>query len=75
MNKGFKEIVWEGGNHPSGLKIGKSIEPINRMGFNEWANELNVSSSYVDTTPIYVPAMEMIARYGVEDSKNSFKLF
>jgi hypothetical protein len=73
MNTEFKEIKWGGGNHPSGLKIGKSIEPINRMEFNDWASQLNVSGGYVEPQPS-TSAMEMISRYGVQGS-GSYKVF
>ena len=73
MNTEFKETLWEDGNHPSGLKIGKSIEPTHRMEFNEWASHLNVSGGYVEPQP-HTYAMEMISRYGVQGS-GSYKVF
>ena len=73
MNTEFKETHWEEGNHPSGLKIGKSIEPTNRMEFNEWASHLNVSGGYVEPLPS-LSAMEMISRYGVQGS-GSYKVY
>ena len=72
MNKEFKETLWEAGSHPSGLKIGKSIEPLNRMGFNEWAEHMNVSGGYVEPPPS-LSSMEMISRYGVQGS-GSYKI-
>ena len=73
MNTEFKETHWEEGNHPSGLKISKSIEPTNRMEFNEWASHLNVSGGYVEPPPS-LSAMEMISRYGVQGS-GSYKVY
>ena len=73
MNTEFKETLWEEGNHPSGLKIGKSIEPTHRMEFNEWAQHLNVSGGYVEA-PQSTSAMEMISRYGIQGS-GSYKVF
>ncbi len=72
MNTEFKETLWDG-NHPSGLKIGKSIEPTTRMGFNEWAQNLNVSGGFVEP-PQSTSAMEMISRYGIQGS-GSYKVF
>jgi hypothetical protein len=73
MNTKFKEITYEVGNGPNGLKVSKSVMPVDRMEFNEWASHLNVSGGYVEPPPS-LSAMEMISRYGVQGS-GSYKVF
>jgi hypothetical protein len=73
MNTEFKEITYEVGNGPNGLKVSKSVMPVDSMGFNEWTSHLNVSGGYVEPKP-HTYAMEMITRYGVQGS-GSYKVF
>lgn len=50
---------------PNGAVVQKSIYPKEQVGFNEWAAELGVSSSYVAVTEPNA-AMRMIREYGVK---------
>lgn len=66
-NKGkeYKEIVYEVAHtQPNGARISKSIIPAEQMGFNQWAMELGVSSSYVERPQSR--AMEQILLWGAK---------
>lgn len=68
-------VNYESGTAPNGLKISKSVLPAQRIGFNEWAQKLNVSGGYNDPTLPSVPAMEMINRYRLEEPTKIFGIF
>jgi hypothetical protein len=63
---GVTEIVYETPHTlPNGAVIRKSVLPTIQMGFNQWAEELSVSSSYIPTPPTN-RAMEQILQWGVK---------
>ena len=63
---GIREIVYETPHTlPNGAVVSKSVLPINQLGFNEWAMELGVSSSYVEK-PQSNRGMEQIIQWGVK---------
>lgn len=63
---GIREIVYEIPHKlPNGAVVSKSVLPTTQLGFNEWAMELGVSSSYVESLPSN-RAMEQILQWGVK---------
>lgn len=63
---GIREIVYETPHKlPNGAVVQKSVLPIEPIGFNEWAAQLGVSSSYVERLPSN-RAMEQILQWGVK---------
>ena len=62
---GITEIVYETPHTlPNGAVVSKSVLPIVQIGFNEWAAQLSVSSSYIPTPPPN-RAMEQILHWGI----------
>jgi hypothetical protein len=62
---GVTEVVYETPHTlPNGAVIRKSVLPTIQMGFNQWAEELSVSSSYIPTLPTN-RAMEQILQWGI----------
>lgn len=62
----IKEIVYETPHKlPNGAVVSKSVLPTVQIGFNEWAAQLGVSSSYVEK-PQSNRAMEQILQWGVK---------
>jgi len=62
---GVTEIVYESPHTlPNGAVVSKSVLPTIQMGFNEWAAQLSVSSSYIPTPPTN-RAMEQILHWGI----------
>ena len=63
---GVREVVYETPHTlPNGAVVSKSVLPTTQLGFNEWAMELGVSSSYVESLPSN-RAMEQILQWGVK---------
>ena len=63
---GVTEVVYETPHTlPNGAVVSKSILPTVQIGFNEWAAQLSVSSSYIPTPPPN-RAMEQILVWGVK---------
>jgi hypothetical protein len=63
---GVTEVVYETPHTlPNGAVVSKSVLPTIQMGFNEWAAQLSVSSSYIPTPPTN-RAMEQILQWGVK---------
>ena len=63
---GITEVVYETPHTlPNGAVVSKSVLPITQIGFNEWAAQLSVSSSYIPTPPPN-RAMEQILVWGVK---------
>jgi hypothetical protein len=63
---GIREIVYETPHTlPNGAVVSKSVLPTTQLGFNEWAAELGVSSSYIEK-PQSNRAMEQILQWGVK---------
>lgn len=63
---GITEVVYETPHKlPNGAVVSKSVLPTTQLGFNEWAAELGVSSSYVERVPSN-RAMEQILQWGVK---------
>ena len=63
---GVTEVVYETPHTlPNGAVVRKSVLPTIQIGFNEWAAQLSVSSSYVPTPPTN-RAMEQILQWGVK---------
>ena len=63
---GIREIVYETPHTlPNGAVISKSVLPTVQIGFNEWAMELGVSSSYIPPSS-HNRAMEQILQWGVK---------
>jgi hypothetical protein len=63
---GIREIVYETPHTlPNGAVVSKSVLPTTQIGFNEWAAQLGVSSSYVERAPSN-RAMEQILQWGVK---------
>ena len=61
---GVKEVVYETPyTLPNGAVVQKSVLPTVQIGFNEWAAQLGVSSSYIERTPTN-RAMEQILLWG-----------
>jgi hypothetical protein len=61
---GVKEVVYETPyTLPNGAVVQKSVLPTVQIGFNEWAAQLGVSSSYIERTPNN-RAMEQILLWG-----------
>ena len=62
---GVTEVVYETPHTlPNGAVVSKSILPTVQIGFNEWAAQLGVSSSYIERAPTN-RAMEQILVWGV----------
>ena len=60
------EILYEVAHKlPNGAVVSKSVLPIEQLPFNEWAEQLGVSSSYIERTPDN-RAMEQILLWGVK---------
>lgn len=65
---GVTEIVYKTPHTlPNGAVVSKSVLPTIQIGFNEWAAELSVSSSYIPTPPSN-RAMEQILQWGVSNN-------
>ena len=63
---GITEVVYEIPHKlPNGAVVQKSVLPTVQIGFNEWAAQLSVSSSYIPTPPPN-RAMEQILQWGVK---------
>ncbi len=63
---GIREIVYESPHTlPNGAVVSKSVLPINQLGFNEWAAQLGVSSSYVQRAESN-RGMEQILQWGIK---------
>ena len=63
---GVTEVVYETPHTlPNGAVVQKSILPTVQIGFNEWAAQLGVSSSYIERAPTN-RAMEQILVWGVK---------
>lgn len=63
---GIREVVYETPHKlPNGAVVSKSVLPTEPIGFNEWAAQLGVSSSYVERVPSN-RAMEQILQWGVK---------
>ena len=63
---GITEVVYETPyTLPNGAVVQKSVLPTVQIGFNEWAAQLGVSSSYIERTPNN-RAMEQILLWGVK---------
>ena len=63
---GIREIVYETPHMlPNGAVVSKSVLPTVQIGFNEWAAQLGVSSSYIERLPTN-RAMEQILLWGVK---------
>ena len=62
---GVTEVVYKTPHTlPNGAVVSKSVLPTVQIGFNEWAAQLSVSSSYIPTPPPN-RAMEQILQWGV----------
>jgi hypothetical protein len=62
---GVTEVVYETPHTlPNGAVVSKSVLPTIQIGFNEWAAQLSVSSSYIPTPPTN-RAMEQILHWGI----------
>ena len=62
---GVTEVVYKTPHTlPNGAVVQKSVLPTVQIGFNEWAAQLSVSSSYIPTPPPN-RAMEQILQWGV----------
>jgi hypothetical protein len=60
------EIVYEVAHKlPNGAVVQKSVLPTTQIGFNEWAAQLGVSSSYVEK-PQLNRGMEQIIQWGIK---------
>ena len=63
---GVTEVVYKTPHTlPNGAVVSKSVLPTVQIGFNEWAAQLSVSSSYIPTPPPN-RAMEQILQWGVK---------
>jgi hypothetical protein len=63
---GITEVVYETPHRlPNGAVVSKSVLPITQLGFNEWAAQIGVSSSYTESLPPN-RAMEQILQWGVK---------
>jgi hypothetical protein len=63
---GVTEVVYETPHTlPNGAVVSKSVLPTVQIGFNQWAEELSVSSSYIPTLPTN-RAMEQILQWGIK---------
>ena len=63
---GVREVVYETPyTLPNGAVVQKSVLPTVQIGFNEWAAQLGVSSSYIPTPPSN-RAMEQILQWGIK---------
>ena len=63
---GVTEVVYKTPHTlPNGAVVSKSVLPTIQIGFNEWAAQLSVSSSYIPTPPP-TRAMEQILVWGVK---------
>ena len=63
---GVTEVVYKTPHTlPNGAVVSKSILPTVQIGFNEWAAQLGVSSSYIERAPTN-RAMEQILVWGVK---------
>ena len=63
---GVTEVVYESPHIlPNGAVVQKSVLPTVQIGFNEWAAQLSVSSSYIERAPTN-RAMEQILVWGVK---------
>ena len=63
---GVTEVVYKTPHTlPNGAVVSKSVLPTVQIGFNEWAAQLSVSSSYIERTPDN-RAMEQILLWGVK---------
>ncbi len=63
---GIREIVYETPHTlPNGAVISKSVLPTVQIGFNEWAAQLGVSSSYVQKAESN-RGMEQILQWGIK---------
>lgn len=63
---GVREVVYTSPHTlPNGAVVSKSILHTTQIGFNEWAAELGVSSSYTSPLP-HNRAMEQISQWGVK---------
>ena len=63
---GVTEVVYKSPHTlPNGAVVSKSVLPTIQIGFNEWAAQLSVSSSYIPTPPPN-RAMEQILQWGVK---------
>ena len=63
---GVTEVVYETPHTlPNGAVVSKSVLPTVQIGFNEWAAQLSVSSSYIERAPTN-RAMEQILQWGVK---------
>jgi hypothetical protein len=62
---GVREVVYKTPHTlPNGAVVSKSVLPTVQIGFNEWAAQLSVSSSYIPTPPPN-RAMEQILHWGI----------
>lgn len=62
---GVTEVVYKTPHTlPNGAVVSKSVLPTVQIGFNEWAAQLGVSSSYIERAPTN-RAMEQILVWGV----------
>ena len=62
---GVTEVVYKTPHTlPNGAVVSKSVLPTVQIGFNEWAAQLGVSSSYIESPPTN-RAMEQILQWGV----------
>ncbi len=60
------EILYEVAHTlPNGAVVSKSVLPIEQLPFNEWAEQLGVSSSYIPAPPSN-RAMEQILQWGIK---------
>jgi hypothetical protein len=60
------EILYEVAHKlPNGAVVSKSVLPIEQLPFNQWAEQLGVSSSYIPTPPSN-RAMEQILQWGIK---------
>lgn len=63
---GITEVVYESPHTlPNGAVVQKSVLPTVQIGFNQWAAQLGVSSSYIERAPAN-RAMEQILQWGVK---------
>ena len=63
---GVTEVVYKTPHTlPNGAVVSKSVLPTIQIGFNEWAAQLGVSSSYIERAPTN-RAMEQILVWGVK---------
>ena len=62
---GVTEVVYKTPHTlPNGAVVSKSVLPTVQIGFNEWAAQLGVSSSYIERAPTN-RAMEQILQWGI----------